>query len=165
MGAGHEHDTAGSNRVRLGIAFAITATVLAAEVVGVWTTGSLALLVDAGHMFTDAGGLLMALLAATAMTKPPTARRTWGWARIEILAAGAQAAILLAVGPMRSTKGCRGCSLHPRSPPAAGYFSWASSVWSPTSPPSWSSPAAGVTTSTCARRSSKAGVDAMPHPC
>ncbi len=49
-------------------------------------------------MLTDVGGLLMALLAATAMTKPPTAQRTWGWARIEILAAEAQAAILLAVG-------------------------------------------------------------------
>ncbi|MFZ1284948.1 MAG: cation diffusion facilitator family transporter [Propionicimonas sp.] len=98
MGAGHEHAAARSNRARLGIAFAITATVLAAEVAGAWITGSLALLVDAGHMLTDAGGLLMALLAATAMTRPPTARRTWGWARIEILAAGAQAAILLAVG-------------------------------------------------------------------
>ena len=98
MTAGHDHDVAGSNRVRLGIALAITATVLGAEVVGAWLTGSLALLVDAGHMLTDAGGLLMALLAATAMARPPTDRRTWGWARIEILAAGAQAAILLAVG-------------------------------------------------------------------
>ena len=98
MASGHKHDVAGSNRARLGVALAITATVLGAEVVGAWLTGSLALLVDAGHMLTDAGGLLMALLAATAMTSPPTDRRTWGWARIEILAAGAQAAILLAVG-------------------------------------------------------------------
>ncbi|HEY3339120.1 MAG TPA: cation diffusion facilitator family transporter [Propionicimonas sp.] len=98
MGGDHAHGVAGSNRARLGIALGITATVLAAEVVGALITGSLALLVDAGHMLTDAGGLLMALLAATAMTRPPTARRTWGWARIEILAAGAQAAILLAVG-------------------------------------------------------------------
>lgn len=98
MGEGHAHDVAGSNRARLGIALAITSTVLIAEVVGALVTGSLALLVDAGHMLTDAGGLLMALLAATAMTRPPTDRRTWGWARIEILAAGAQAAVLLAVG-------------------------------------------------------------------
>ena len=62
MSASHDHDTAGSNQVRLGIAFAITATVLAAEVVGAWITGSLALLVDAGHMLTDAAGLLMALV-------------------------------------------------------------------------------------------------------
>jgi cobalt-zinc-cadmium efflux system protein len=98
MGDGHEHDVTGANRARLGIAFAITATVLVAEVIGALVTGSLALLVDAGHMLTDAGGLLLALLAATAMTRPPTARRTWGWARIEILAAGGQAAVLLAVG-------------------------------------------------------------------
>lgn len=98
MGDGHEHSATSANRTRLAIAFGITATVLVAELIGAWVTGSLALLVDAGHMLTDAGGLLMALLAATAMTRPPTARRTWGWARIEILAAGAQAAILLAVG-------------------------------------------------------------------
>ena len=98
MSKDHQHTTAGTHRGRLGIALAITATVLVAEVVGALVTGSLALLVDAGHMLTDAGGLLMALLAATAMNRPPTARRTWGWARIEILAAGAQAAILLAVG-------------------------------------------------------------------
>jgi cobalt-zinc-cadmium efflux system protein len=98
MGAGHDHEVAGANRARLGIAFAITATVLVAEVVGALLTGSLALLVDAAHMLTDAGGLLLALLAATAMARPPTAKRTWGWARIEILAAGGQAAILLAVG-------------------------------------------------------------------
>lgn len=107
MGAGHDHCVAASNRVRLGVAFAITATVLAAEVVGAWITGSLALLVDAGHMLTDAGGLLMALLAATAMSRPPTSRRTWGWARIEILAAGAQAAILLAVGVYAFVEGLK----------------------------------------------------------
>ena len=98
MGAGHDHGVARANRTRLGIALAITSVVLVAEVVGALVTGSLALLVDAGHMLTDAGGLLMALLAASAMTRPPTERRTWGWARIEILAAGAQAAVLLAVG-------------------------------------------------------------------
>ena len=97
VGSGHDH--AGStNRTRLAIAFAITTLVLAVEVMGAFLTGSLAVLVDAGHMLTDAGGLLMALLAATAMTRPPTLRRTWGYARLEILAAGAQAAILLAVG-------------------------------------------------------------------
>jgi len=98
MGADHEHAGASSNRARLSVALAITSTVLVAEVIGAVVTGSLALLVDAGHMLTDAGGLLMALLAATAMTRPPSIRRTWGWARIEILAAGAQAAVLLAVG-------------------------------------------------------------------
>lgn len=97
MSADHDH-AASASRIRLAIAFAITATVLVAEVVAASLTGSLALLVDAGHMLTDAGGLLMALLAARAMTRAPTPRRTWGYARLEILAAGIQAAVLLAVG-------------------------------------------------------------------
>ena len=97
MSADHDH-AASTSRARLAIALAITSTVLVAEVVVAVLTGSLALLVDAGHMLTDAGGLLIALLAARAMTRPPTARRTWGYARLEILAAGSQAAVLLAVG-------------------------------------------------------------------
>ncbi|MEA5116086.1 MAG: cation diffusion facilitator family transporter [Propionicimonas sp.] len=117
MGESHEHGAATANRTRLGIAFGITATVLVAELVGAWVTGSLALLVDAGHMLTDAGGLLMALLAATAMARPPTPRRTWGWARIEILAAGAQAAILLAVGIYAFIEGLQRLSAPPEIAP------------------------------------------------
>lgn len=84
IGAGHDHHVAGSNRTRLGVALAITATVLVAEVFGAWLTGSLALLVDAGHMLTDAGGLLMALLAATAIARPPTSSRGLGEAMVGI---------------------------------------------------------------------------------
>lgn len=95
----HEHDHAVSNnRTRLAIAFSITATILVAEVIGAIWTGSLALLVDAGHMLTDASGLLMALIAASWMLKPPTPRHTWGFKRAEVLAALAQASVLLAVG-------------------------------------------------------------------
>ncbi|QCU79073.1 cation transporter [Citricoccus sp. SGAir0253] len=94
---GHHHG-AGASRARLAIAFAITAALLVAEVIGAALTGSLALLVDAGHMVTDAGGLLLALVAAHLMLRPPSQRRTWGLLRLEVLAAGAQAAILLGVG-------------------------------------------------------------------
>ncbi|WP_153396518.1 cation diffusion facilitator family transporter [Ornithinicoccus halotolerans] len=87
-----------THRGRLAAAFGITVAVLVTTVVGAALTGSLALLVDAGHMVTDAGGLLMALLAATLMLRPATARRTWGWRRAEVLAAGAQATVLLGVG-------------------------------------------------------------------
>ena len=59
------------------------------EVVGAAVTGSLALLVDAGHMVTDAGGLLVALIAAHLTLRPPSRRRTWGLLRLEVLAAGA----------------------------------------------------------------------------
>ncbi|WP_344757447.1 cation diffusion facilitator family transporter [Gryllotalpicola koreensis] len=97
----HDHDhgsPAPSNRTRLTIAFAITSTILLAEVAGAILTGSLALIVDAGHMLTDAGGLGMALFAANLAERPATSRRTWGYARAEVLAATAQAAVLLGVG-------------------------------------------------------------------
>ncbi|MHB1235567.1 MAG: cation diffusion facilitator family transporter [Microbacteriaceae bacterium] len=96
--AEHHHSPQTSNRTRLAIAFGITATILVAEVVGAILTGSLALLVDAAHLLTDAGGLALALFAAGLATRPATARRTWGYGRAEVLAATAQAAILLAVG-------------------------------------------------------------------
>ncbi|MCU1438323.1 MAG: cation transporter, partial [Naasia sp.] len=103
----HAHSAAGANRVRLAVAFGITTTVLVAEVVGAVITGSLALLVDAAHMLTDAGGLLVALIAATLMARPPTPRRTWGFLRMEVLAAMVQAAVLLAVGLFAFIEGIR----------------------------------------------------------
>lgn len=95
-GAGHQHG-AGASRARLAVAFGITLAILAAEVLGAWLTGSLALLVDAGHMLTDAGGLLLALVAATVAARPARGRRTWGFQRAEVLAAGAQATVLVGV--------------------------------------------------------------------
>jgi cobalt-zinc-cadmium efflux system protein len=94
----HDHDHADSGRGRLAVALGITAAVLVAEVIGAVVTGSLALLVDAAHMLTDAGGLAIALLAATLVRRPANAKRTWGMARAEVLGATAQAAVLLAVG-------------------------------------------------------------------
>lgn len=96
--AEHEHDHADSGRGRLAIALGITAAVLVAEVIGSIITGSLALLVDAAHMLTDAGGLAIALLAATLVKRPTNSKHTWGMARAEVLGATAQAAVLLAVG-------------------------------------------------------------------
>ena len=103
----HTHANPGTNRTRLAIAFGITATILIAEVIGAWWTNSLALLVDAGHMLTDASGLLMALIAASLTLRPPTPERTWGYRRAEVLAAGAQSAILLAVGIYAFIEGVR----------------------------------------------------------
>lgn len=94
----HTHGTHETHRTRLAIAFGITAVILLAEIVGAAITGSLALLVDAAHMLTDAGGLLLALMAATLSLRPPSPRYTWGLRRAEVLAATAQAAILLVVG-------------------------------------------------------------------
>lgn len=103
----HDHAHPATPRRRLAIAFAITATILVAEVIGALWTGSLALLADAGHMLTDAGGLLMALVAASLALRPPTPSRTWGWRRAEVLAAGAQATVLLGVGLFALVEGAR----------------------------------------------------------
>jgi len=115
----HEHAHGSTtNRKRLAIAFAITSTVLVAEVIGAIWTGSLALLVDAGHMLTDAGGLGVALLATTLAMRPATSRRTWGYARAEVLAATAQAAVLLAVGLFVLVEGIQRLVTPPEIPSA-----------------------------------------------
>ncbi|KAK1183240.1 cation diffusion facilitator family transporter [Streptomyces sp. NBS 14/10] len=103
MGAGHDHGaglgTAGAaHQWRLRAALGITLTVTAVEVVGGVLAGSLALLADAGHMMTDALGLAMALLAIHFANRPPSPRRTYGYARAEILAALANCLLLLGVG-------------------------------------------------------------------
>lgn len=100
MSASHDHgaDAHATNRKRLTIAFTITASILVAEVVGAILTNSLARHQPAAHMLTDAGGLATALIAAHLARRPATAKRTWGFARAEVLSATAQAAVLLAVG-------------------------------------------------------------------
>lgn len=108
MGQDHSHNhAAGVARGRLVVALAVTATVLVAEVVGAVLTGSLALLTDAAHMLTDAGGLAMALAAAQLATRPADERRTWGFRRAEVISAQWQAAVLLAVGIYALVEGAR----------------------------------------------------------
>jgi cobalt-zinc-cadmium efflux system protein len=95
----HTHAHGGADhRGRLAIALGLTSIVLILEVFGAVISGSLALLADAGHMLTDAAGLVIALIAAALVRRAPTDRRTWGYLRAEVLAATMQAAILLAVG-------------------------------------------------------------------
>lgn len=98
MGHTHDHASAAAgNRTRLGIAFAITAAVLVAEVVGAWLSGSLALLGDAGHMASDAIGLAVALIASVIAARPATDRHTFGFQRMEVLGALVNGLILLIV--------------------------------------------------------------------
>ncbi len=108
-GGGHSHGTPkgpGARR-RLSIVLAISSTILVIEVIGAFVSGSLALLADAGHMLTDVAGLSLALLAAVLADRPATAERTWGYRRAEVLAAAAQAAVLLAVGVFVLVEGVR----------------------------------------------------------
>jgi cobalt-zinc-cadmium efflux system protein len=82
---------------RLVVVLVLTLAVLAAEVVGAALSGSLALLADAGHMATDAAGLALALAAVRLAQRPARGRRTFGWQRVEILAAVANGLLLLLV--------------------------------------------------------------------
>jgi cobalt-zinc-cadmium efflux system protein len=67
------------------------------QVVGAALTGSLALVADAGHALTDAAGVLLALIAASFAARPASAARSFGYYRVEILAAVVNALLLLAV--------------------------------------------------------------------
>ncbi|HJA04561.1 MAG TPA: cation diffusion facilitator family transporter [Candidatus Microbacterium stercoravium] len=107
MGAGHPHGSPSDSRARLWVAFGLTFVVLIAQAVGTVLTGSLALLTDTAHMLTDVSGLAMALVAATLILRPPSSKRTWGFRRAEVIAALAQAALLLVVGVYSAVEGVR----------------------------------------------------------
>jgi cobalt-zinc-cadmium efflux system protein len=99
---GHDHSAhgvtaGGAHRRRLTVVLGLTLVVLVAEVAGAVLSGSLALLADAGHMATDAAGIALALGAVTLAQRPARGRRTFGWQRIEILAAVANGLLLLGV--------------------------------------------------------------------
>jgi cobalt-zinc-cadmium efflux system protein len=87
----HDHDHAAELRrtpsSRLSLALALTAGFMVVEVVGGVLTHSLALLSDAVHMLTDAGALVLALVAQRIARQRRTARRTYGYRRAETLAA------------------------------------------------------------------------------
>ncbi|KAA8815766.1 cation transporter [Bifidobacterium callitrichos] len=83
---------------RLTATLAVTASVFVIEVVSSLLTGSLALLVDAGHMLTDMSVLIASTVTAILMRRKPNNHRTWGWARLEVLTAAAGAIVLLIVG-------------------------------------------------------------------
>jgi cobalt-zinc-cadmium efflux system protein len=94
---GHSHGATvtGRHRRALITVLALSALVAVAEVIGALLTGSLVLLADAAHMAADAAGLGLSLLAVYMAGRPATARRTFGYARAEILAAMANAVLLL----------------------------------------------------------------------
>lgn len=84
---GHSHGRAADSRRKLTTVLVLTAIYMVAEVVGGWWTGSLALLADAGHMLTDVAALALALTAAWFSSRPATSNKTFGYHRLEILAA------------------------------------------------------------------------------
>ncbi len=97
MGHDHAHGTGVRHRGRLALVLALTVGVLAVEAVVAWITGSLALLADAGHLLGDSFGILMALAAITVAQHGggPGSRRTFGYLRTEVIAAGLNGLILI----------------------------------------------------------------------
>jgi cobalt-zinc-cadmium efflux system protein len=103
MAAGHDHTghiarAAEAHRGRLWVAVALIGAVMLAEAVAAFVSGSLALLSDAGHMFTDVLGIGMALAAMTAAARSARGgQRTYGLYRLEVLAALGNAVLLSGV--------------------------------------------------------------------
>ena len=97
-GQGHSHGSrltlTGQHRKSLIIVMLITLSVAVAEAIGAWVSGSLVLFADAAHMAADAAGVGLSLLAVLFATRPATQKRTFGYARAEILAAVVNAVIL-----------------------------------------------------------------------
>ena len=90
----HSH---GSNRRRLSAVLALTFLYMLAEAIGGFLTNSLALLSDAGHMLADVASLALALLALWFAARPATTKKTYGYYRMEILAALANGAALVVI--------------------------------------------------------------------
>lgn len=101
--SGHSHSSAApqggsagaKHRKSLVWALSLTSVFLVVEVIGALVSGSLALLADAAHMLTDVGGLSLALFAIWFAARPVTPQKTYGYLRAEVLAAVANALVLL----------------------------------------------------------------------
>ena len=98
MAKEHALTASGRNEGRLQVVLLITLGIMVGEIVAGWLSGSLALLADAGHMLTDVAGIGLALFAIRLAARPATGGRTYGWYRLEILAAVLNALLLFAVG-------------------------------------------------------------------
>jgi cobalt-zinc-cadmium efflux system protein len=104
--ANHHHDHSGhnhgfqKNRKALLIAIAVTGAIMVVEIVGGFLANSLALLSDAGHMLTDVSSLILSLIALQLAARPSSAKRTYGFYRMEILAAFVNGATLMIISAL-----------------------------------------------------------------
>jgi cobalt-zinc-cadmium efflux system protein len=114
---GHDHSHAhgisasgtgtAKHRKRLLAVLGITLAVVLVQIVGAAVSGSLALLADAGHMLSDAAGISIALLAAWIARRPASDQRTYGFQRAEVLAALANALVLIVISVVIFTEAVR----------------------------------------------------------
>jgi cobalt-zinc-cadmium efflux system protein len=84
---GHDHGAGDGRTRRLALVLCLSAAYMVAEAVGGWYTNSLALLSDAGHMLTDVAAIGLSLAALWFSARPAPAEKTFGYHRVEILAA------------------------------------------------------------------------------
>jgi cobalt-zinc-cadmium efflux system protein len=95
----HDHDVrAATDRRALAGSLALITAFLVAEVVAAVISGSLALFADAGHMLADVGALALALGAAAMAPRPAAGRWTFGFRRLEIVAAQVNGIVLAVIG-------------------------------------------------------------------
>ncbi|MFG6502495.1 cation diffusion facilitator family transporter [Microbacterium sp. P05] len=107
----HDHAGGGirgaSNRRLLALSLGITSVVMLVQIVGAILSGSLALLADAVHMFTDAAALVIALIAGAVAARPANDRRTFGYQRAEVFGALVNGVILLVLATGIAVEGVR----------------------------------------------------------
>ncbi|GAA1936695.1 cation diffusion facilitator family transporter [Microbacterium aoyamense] len=120
----HDHAPAegirgASNRRLLAISLAITTVVMVVQIVGAALSGSLALLADAAHMFTDAAALVIALIASIVAARPANDRSTFGYQRAEVFGALANGVILIVLSVWVAVEGVSRL-LHPGEAEVAG---------------------------------------------
>ncbi|MBB5077091.1 cation diffusion facilitator family transporter [Nonomuraea endophytica] len=100
MTGGHGHGSASATaryRGRMAVVIGITSVIFVAQIAGGLLANSLALISDALHSATDVTGVLMALIASMFAARPASQRRTFGYYRLEILAAVANAVLLFGI--------------------------------------------------------------------
>jgi len=98
---GHTHSLdarRGDSRRRIRAALAINLAMVAVEVAGGLITGSLAVLADAGHLLSDVGAMVLALIASRLASLPAAGQRTFGYQRTEVLAALLNGLLLVLIG-------------------------------------------------------------------
>src|SRR3954447_13113756 len=104
---GHSHAPADASEARLRVALALFVALMLIEVVAGALASSLALLSDAAHMLTDAGAILLALVALRLARRPAEGAMTYGLSRAEILSAQFNGATLLVLGLLIVFEGIR----------------------------------------------------------
>lgn len=110
--------SAGHRRL-LAISLTLTCVIMIVQVIGAILSGSLALLADAAHMFTDASALVIALIASVVAGRPADDRRTFGYQRAEVFGALINAIILILLSAWVAFEGV-GRLLHPAEAEVVG---------------------------------------------